>query len=96
MPLWYNLNKREIKWGIIMTKNAWINKRILQKILSIFVTGVVFATFFAQTPKLNAEENSANIFDSDTFRQTMFKRVCRLILIILRDIQMQNTRTKRF
>ncbi len=66
MPLWYNLNKREIKWGIIMTKNAWINKRILQKILSIFVTGVVFATFFAQTPKLNAEENSANIFDSDT------------------------------
>lgn len=49
-----------------MTKNAWINKRILQKIAVIFVAGVVFATFFAQTPKLEAAGKSANNFDLDT------------------------------
>lgn len=49
-----------------MTKNAWINKRILQKISAIFFAGVILVTFFAQIPEVNATENSANNFNSDT------------------------------
>lgn len=54
-----------------MTKNAWLNKQILQKIPAMFVAGVMLATFFAQTPKAEAVGSPANNFKSgvsDTMR----------------------------